>query len=189
MLGVGSGSTVNLFVSSLRPLANRIRGAVAASETNTTALRKSAGYGPLDRNDVASIPVYVDGADEIDPGFALIKGGSAALTREKIIPSASDCFVCVVDSSKLVPALGTFSLPLEVIPMAASVVCRRVVAMGGTPRVRPHVTTDNGNVVLDIVGLSFTDPLTLEMERNQLPGVVYNGIFARRRADIRISAN
>ena len=147
------------------------------------------GVRILDLNDVAAIPIYVDGADEIDPGFALIKGGSAALTREKIIPSASDCFVCVVDSSKLVPALGTFSLPLEVIPMAASVVCRRVVAMGGTPRVRPHVTTDNGNVVLDIVGLSFTDPLTLEMERNQLPGVVYNGIFARRRADIRISAN
>ena len=188
VLGVASGGTVNLFVSSLRPLANRIRGAVAASETNTTALRKS-GVRILDLNDVAAIPIYVDGADEIDPGFALIKGGSAALTREKIIPSASDCFVCVVDSSKLVPALGTFSLPLEVIPMAASVVCRRVVAMGGTPRVRPHVTTDNGNVVLDIVGLSFTDPLTLEMERNQLPGVVYNGIFARRRADIRISAN
>lgn len=188
MLGVASGGTVNLFVSSLRPLANRIRGAVAASETNTTALRKS-GVRILDLNDVAAIPIYVDGADEIDPGFALIKGGSAALTREKIIPSASDCFVCVVDSSKLVPALGTFSLPLEVTPMAASVVCRRVVAMGGTPTVRPHVTTDNGNVVLDIVGLSFTDPLTLEMERNQLPGVVCNGIFARRRADIRISAN
>ena len=188
MLGVASGGTVNLFVSSLRPLANRIRGAVAASETNTTALRKS-GVRILDLNDVAAIPIYVDGADEIDPGFALIKGGSAALTREKIIPSASDFFVCVVDSSKLVPALGTFSLPLEVTPMAASVVCRRVVAMGGTPTVRPHVTTDNGNVVLDIVGLSFTDPLTLEMERNQLPGVVCNGIFARRRADIRISAN
>ena len=188
LLGVGSGSTVNLFVSLLRPLANQIKGAVAASEATAAVLRE-AGIRILDLNDVDNIPIYVDGADEVDAGFALIKGGGAALTREKIIASASDCFVCVVDSSKLVTALGTFPLPPEVIPIATSLVCRRLVSMGAVPTVRPQVTTDNGNVVIDAVGFSFADPLALETELNQLPGVVCNGIFARRHADVCISAN
>lgn len=188
VLGVGSGSTVNLFVSLLGPLASQIKGAVAASEATAAGLR-DIGIPVLDLNDVEQIPVYIDGADEIDAELVMIKGGGAALTREKIIASASDTFVCVVDASKLVPVLGSFPLPVEVIPMATALVERRIAAMGGTVKIRQNVVTDNGNVVLDIQGLSFADPAKLEAELNQLPGAVCNGIFAQRRADICISAN
>jgi len=188
VLGVGSGSTVNAFIAQLAPIASQIPGAVAASNASAAALER-IGIPVLDLNQVDRIPVYVDGADEIDPGFNLIKGGGAALTREKIIASASDKFVCVVDESKLVAVLGTFPLPLEVIPMASALVARRIVALGGTPVKRAGVVTDNGNEVIDVRGLSIVDPLRLETELNQVPGIVCNGIFALRPADVSICAS
>ena len=187
ILGVGSGSTVNVFVSLLEPIRSTIPGAVAASKSTEAALR-TAGIPILDLNAVESIPVYVDGADEIDPDFSLIKGGGAALTREKIIPTASDTFVCIVDASKRVKQLGTFPLPIEVVPMAINSITRSIARMGGIATVRAGVVTDNGNLILDVRGLSFVDTALLESELNQLPGVVTNGIFAKRRADICICA-
>jgi len=188
VLGVGSGSTVNRFISLLAPIAPQLPGAVAASESSAAALR-AAGISVLNLNAVDTIPVYVDGADEIDPQFAMIKGGGAALTREKIIGSAAGTFVCIVDQSKLVDRLGAFPLPLEVIPMAVQSVCRRIVGMGGAPLVRPNVISDNGNAIIDVTGLSFDNPVELESELNQWPGIVCNGVFARRPADVCISAS
>lgn len=188
VLGVGSGSTVNIFVALLKGIAHNIPGAVAASETSVSALR-DVGIAVLDPNMVSDLPVYVDGADEVDNNLMLIKGGGAALTREKILASAASLFVCVVDQSKRVNHLGKFALPLEVIPMATNLICRRVAAMGGSPQVRASVKTDNGNSIIDITGLSFADPVALESMLNQIPGVVCSGVFALRRADVCIVAS
>ena len=187
VLGVGSGSTVNAFISLLAPLRYQVKGAVAASEASAAALR-SVGIAVVDLNEVAHVPCYFDGADEIDPSFAMIKGGGAALTREKIIASASDKFICLIDASKQVKQLGTFPLPVEVIPLATGLIVRRLSQLGGRATLRTGVITDNGNQVLDVVGLSFVDSVKLENELNQIPGAVCNGIFAQRRADICICA-
>lgn len=183
VLGVGSGSTVNAFISLLPTLPFKVTYAVAAS-TASEALLRAQGIAITDLNSVEGIGVYVDGADEIGPGLALIKGGGAALTREKIIAQASERFVCIADRSKLVPVLGAFPLPVEVIPMARTLVARALRAMGGTPVWREGVTTDNGHHILDVRGLDIRNPRELESELNQIPGVVTNGLFARRAADL-----
>ncbi len=184
IVGVGTGSTVAYFIDALAGIKDRIKGAVSSSEQSTARL-KQHGIDVLDLNHTGTLSLYVDGADECDPHKRLIKGGGAALTREKIIAEASKQFVCIVDPSKQVPVLGKFPLPVEVIPMARSLVARAIVAMtGGQPVWRDGVTTDNGNVVLDIHNLSITDPVAMEREINQIPGVVSVGLFARRPADI-----
>ncbi len=184
IVGVGTGSTVAYFIDALAGIKDRIKGAVSSSEQSTARL-KQHGIEVLDLNHTGTLSLYVDGADECDPHKRLIKGGGAALTREKIIAEASKQFVCIVDPSKQVPVLGKFPLPVEVIPMARSLVAREILAMtGGQPVWRDGVTTDNGNVVLDIHNLSITDPVAMERELNQIPGVVAVGLFARRPADI-----
>lgn len=184
IVGVGTGSTVAYFIDALAGVKDRIKGAVSSSEQSTVRL-KQHGIEVLDLNHTGTLSLYVDGADECDPHKRLIKGGGAALTREKIIAEASKQFVCIVDPSKQVPVLGRFPLPVEVIPMARSLVAREILAMtGGQPVWRDGVTTDNGNVVLDIHNLSITDPVAMEREINQIPGVVSVGLFARRPADI-----
>ena len=184
IVGVGTGSTVAYFIDALGGIKDRIKGAVSSSEQSTARL-KQHGIEVLDLNHTGTLSLYVDGADECDPHKRLIKGGGAALTREKIIAEASKQFVCIVDPSKQVPVLGRFPLPVEVIPMARSLVAREILAMtGGQPVWRDGVTTDNGNVVLDIHNLSITDPVAMEREINQIPGVVSVGLFARRPADI-----
>lgn len=183
VIGVGSGSTVNFFIDALAPLRDRIRGAVASSERTAERLR-GHGIAVLDLNDVDDIPVYVDGADEIDGGFAMIKGGGGALTREKIVAAVARKFVCIADESKLVPVLGKFPLPVEVIPMARAYVAREIAALGGHPRLRAGFTTDNGNVVLDCAGFSIAEPARLEERLNNIVGVVTSGLFARRGADV-----
>ncbi|NCT69615.1 MAG: ribose-5-phosphate isomerase RpiA [Xanthomonadaceae bacterium] len=184
IVGVGTGSTVAYFIDALGGIRDRIKGAVSSSEQSTARL-KQHGIEVLDLNHTGTLSLYVDGADECDPHKRLIKGGGAALTREKIIAEASKQFVCIVDPSKQVPVLGRFPLPVEVIPMARSLVAREILAMtGGQPVWRDGVTTDNGNVVLDIHNLSITDPVAMEREINQIPGVVSVGLFARRPADI-----
>ncbi|MCD9006753.1 ribose-5-phosphate isomerase RpiA [Luteimonas sp. XNQY3] len=184
IVGVGTGSTVAYFIDALARIRHRIDGAVSSSDQSTERLR-SHGIDVLDLNATGPLALYVDGADECDPGKHLIKGGGAALTREKIIAEASKTFVCVVDPSKQVPVLGTFPLPVEVIPMARSLVARTILeATGGQPVWREGVKTDNGNWVLDIHGLSIADPVALEAKLNQIPGVVSVGLFARRKADV-----
>ena len=184
IVGVGTGSTVAYFIDALGGIRDRIKGAVSSSEQSTARL-KQHGIEVLDLNHTGTLSLYVDGADECDPHKRLIKGGGAALTREKIIAEASKQFVCIVDPSKQVSVLGRFPLPVEVIPMARSLVAREILAMtGGQPVWRDGVTTDNGNVVLDIHNLSITDPVAMEREINQIPGVVSVGLFARRPADI-----
>ncbi|WP_334177346.1 ribose-5-phosphate isomerase RpiA [Pseudoxanthomonas sp.] len=184
IVGVGTGSTVAYFIDALGGIKDRIKGAVSSSEQSTARL-KQHGIEVLDLNHTGTLSLYVDGADECDPHKRLIKGGGAALTREKIIAEASKQFVCIVDPSKQVPVLGKFPLPVEVIPMARSLVAREILALtGGQPVWRDGVTTDNGNVVLDIHNLSITDPVAMEREINQIPGVVAVGLFARRPADI-----
>jgi ribose 5-phosphate isomerase A len=184
IVGVGTGSTVAYFIDALGGIKDRIKGAVSSSEQSTARL-KQHGIEVLDLNHTGTLSLYVDGADECDPHKRLIKGGGAALTREKIIAEASKQFVCIVDPSKQVPVLGRFPLPVEVIPMARSLVAREILALtGGQPVWRDGVTTDNGNVVLDIHNLSITDPVAMEREINQIPGVVAVGLFARRPADI-----
>ena len=184
IVGVGTGSTVAYFIDALARIKDRIKGAVSSSEQSTARL-KQHGIEVLDLNHTGTLSLYVDGADECDPHKRLIKGGGAALTREKIIAEASKQFVCIIDPSKQVPVLGRFPLPVEVIPMARSLVAREILAMtGGQPVWRDGVTTDNGNVVLDIHNLSITDPVAMEREINQIPGVVSVGLFARRPADI-----
>ena len=184
VVGVGTGSTVAYFIEALSRRRDRIRGAVSSSEQSSRLLRE-AGIEVLDLNGYGPLPLYVDGADECDPDRCLIKGGGAALTREKIIAEASTCFVCVIDAAKQVDVLGGFPLPIEVIPMARSLVARTVLdSTGGQPVWRQGTTTDNGNWIVDVHGLSITDPVALERELNQIPGVVTVGLFARRRADV-----
>jgi ribose 5-phosphate isomerase A len=183
VVGVGTGSTVNCFIDALATMKDRIAGAVSSSEKSTDRLR-GHGITVLDANTVERLPVYIDGADEIDHAGHMIKGGGAALTREKIVADMADRFVCIADESKLVQTLGAFPLPVEVIPMAATQVARRLRALGGVPVLREGVITDNGCRILDVKGLSITDPVGMEREINQWPGVVTVGIFARHRASV-----
>jgi ribose 5-phosphate isomerase A len=183
LVGVGTGSTVNHFIDGLGALRHRIRGAVSSSEASTQRLR-ALGIEVLDLNTAGPLELYVDGADETTRHRHLIKGGGAALTREKIVAAASRTFVCIVDESKVVDVLGTFPLPIEVIPMARSYVAREVVARGGQPVWREGVVTDNGNHILDVHHLRIIDPPALETELNQIAGIVTVGLFARRGADV-----
>jgi ribose 5-phosphate isomerase A len=188
IVGVGSGSTVNFFIDSLKSIKHKIEGAVAASEASAERLKKH-GIRVYDLNGVDRLPVYVDGADEVTEHLHMIKGGGGALTREKIVAAVASKFVCICDASKLVPVLGKFPLPVEVIPMARSYVGREIVKMGGTPVLREKFTTDNGNVVLDCHGMTILNPPELEAELNSLAGVVTNGLFARRGADVLLLAS
>ena len=184
IVGVGTGSTVAYFIDGLGRMKDRIQGAVSSSEQSTARLR-GHGIDVLDLNATGPLPLYVDGADECDGHKRLIKGGGAALTREKIIAEASAKFVCIVDPSKQVGILGRFPLPVEVIPMARSLVAREILRItGGQPVWRDDVVTDNGNWILDIHGLAITDPVGMERDLNQIPGVVSVGLFARRPADV-----
>ena len=183
IIGVGTGSTANFFIEGLASIRDRIRGAVASSEGSAQRLRVH-GIPLFDLNDVEGLSVYVDGADEVDGGLCMIKGGGAALTREKIVAAASSKFVCICDASKRVDVLGRFPLPVEVIPMARELVSRGLAELGGRPKVREGVITDNGNVIIDVHGLSITAPAELEARINNMPGVVTNGIFALRPADV-----
>ncbi|NBS55460.1 MAG: ribose-5-phosphate isomerase RpiA [Betaproteobacteria bacterium] len=183
IVGVGSGSTVNFFIDALAGIKGRIEGAVAASEASAERLKKH-GIRVFDLNSVADLPVYVDGADEITEHMHMIKGGGGALTREKIVAAVARKFVCICDASKLVPILGRFPLPVEVIPMARSHVGRELLRMGANPRLRENFKTDNGNVILDCHGLTIMDPPAFEVELNNVAGIVTNGLFARRGADV-----
>ena len=184
IVGVGSGSTVNCFIEALGTIKDKIQGAVAASKESEELLRKQ-GIEVFNANDVSSLDIYVDGADEINPQKMMIKGGGAALTREKIVAALAKKFICIVDSSKLVDVLGsTFPLPVEVIPMARSQVGRKLVTLGGAPEYREGVVTDNGNVILDVHNFSILNPVEMEKELNNVAGVVTNGIFALRGADV-----
>jgi ribose 5-phosphate isomerase A len=182
-VGVGTGSTVNCFIDALATVKDRIAGAVSSSERSTARLR-GHGIAVREASEVERLPVYVDGADEIDPRGFMIKGGGAALTREKIVADLADRFVCIADASKRVDVLGRFPLPVEVIALAAVQVTRRFAALGGTATLRPGVLTDNGHPILDVRGLAIADPLAMETEINQWPGVVTVGIFARHRASL-----
>jgi ribose 5-phosphate isomerase A len=183
VLGVGTGSTVNFFIDALAKARLDIPGAVSSSEASTGRLR-AAGIPVMDMNDAGTLSVYVDGADESNAQLALIKGGGGALTREKIVAAASRKFVCIADESKLVKVLGKFPLPVEVIPMARSYVARELVRLGGQPKLREGFTTDNGNVILDVAGLSIVDPRKLETDIGLIAGVVTVGLFALRPADV-----
>ena len=183
VVGVGTGSTVNKFIDALATKKDRIVGAVSSSAQSTERLT-ALGIRVFDANEVERIPVYIDGADEIDGRGHMIKGGGAALTREKIVADLAERFVCIADESKRVAVLGRFALPVEVIAMAQAQVARRFAAIGGRAVLRAGVTTDNGHPLLDVHGLSITDPLALETEINQWPGVVAVGIFARHRARV-----
>jgi ribose 5-phosphate isomerase A len=184
IIGVGTGSTANCFIDALAALRGRFDAAVASSEASSARLR-GHGIAVLDLNAVPSVLVYVDGADEVNPAKQLIKGAGGALTREKIVAASADEFVCIVDDSKLVPVLGTtFPLPVEVIPMARGLAARALVGLGGTPVYRQGFVTDNGNVILDVRGLDFTDPAGLERRIDNIVGVVCNGIFAAQAADV-----
>jgi len=187
IIGVGTGSTANYFIDELGKIKDRIPGAVASSEATAKRL---AGHGilVLDLNDVSDIPVYVDGADEIDSSMAMIKGGGGALTREKIVAAVAQKFVCIADASKLVQTMGKFPLPVEVIPMARAHVARELAKLGGEPVLRAGFTTDNGNLILDVKGLSITDPKALETRINAIVGIVTNGLFALRGADVALLA-
>ncbi len=182
VIGIGSGSTAELFIDALAPLAARLDGAVASSEASAARLA-SHGIRVLDLNDVDELPLYVDGADEADAQLSLIKGGGGALTREKIVAAASREFVCIVDDSKLVERLGAYPLPIEVVPMARALVCRRVAALGGRPEPRAGFVTDNGNVIVDVAGLDLAEPVATERRLNDIVGTVCNGLFAIRGAD------
>ena len=183
VLGVGTGSTVDLFIDALAAAGLDVRQAVSSSERSTAKLR-AIGIEVLDLNDVDDLPVYVDGADEIDGGFHMIKGGGAALTREKIIAAVARTFVCIADASKRVEVLGRFPLPVEVIPMARAHVARELRRLGGRPVWREGTVTDNGNVILDVHGLAITDPVATEARIDRIVGVVTNGLFAARGADV-----
>ncbi|UQB42683.1 ribose-5-phosphate isomerase RpiA [Thiomicrospira microaerophila] len=184
IIGVGTGSTANFFIDELAKIKHTIEGTVASSEASAERLR-AHGIPVLDLNSVSEISVYIDGADEADPGLHLVKGGGGALTREKIVLAVAKKFVCIADESKKVAVLGKFPLPIEVIPMARSYVAREIVKrFGGEPVLRDGFITDNGNVILDIHGLKITDPVAMETEINQIVGVVTNGLFACRNADV-----
>jgi ribose 5-phosphate isomerase A len=183
LVGVGTGSTVNHFIDALASIKGSVPGAVSSSEASSERLR-AHGIRVFDASEVARLAVYIDGADEIDERGFMIKGGGAALTREKIVADLADRFVCIADASKRVAVLGAYPLPVEVIPMAAAQVARRFAQIGGQATLRPGVTTDNGHPILDVRGLAIADPLAMETEINQWPGVVTVGIFARHRASI-----
>lgn len=187
IIGVGTGSTADLFIDGLAAFQGRIRGAVASSERSAKRL---AGHGlaVLDLNEVQTMPLYVDGADEIDARLHMIKGGGGALTREKIVASVAERFICIADESKLVDRLGAFPLPVEVIPMAQAAIARRLSALGGRPVLREGFVTDNGNVILDVHGLTITDAMDLEGRINDMPGVVTCGLFALSGADVALLA-
>lgn len=186
-VGIGSGSTVNHFIDAMAARKLRIKGAVSSSESSTARLRKH-GYEVVDLNATGDLDLYIDGADESDSHLRLIKGGGAALTREKIIAAASRRFVCIADESKLVKVLGRFPLPVEVIPMARSYVSRELMRLGGHPVYREGIVTDNGNHIVDVHGLHIVDPVSLEAEISQVVGVVAVGLFAKRPADVLILA-
>ncbi len=183
IIGVGTGSTADRFIDELAKIKNRIDGAVASSQATAERL-KARGIRVVDLNGVTELPVYIDGADEITEHLAMIKGGGGALTREKIAAAVARKFVCIADASKLVGVLGNYPLPVEVIPMARSHVGRELVKLGGQPALRQGFTTDNGNLILDVYGLSILKPLELETEINNITGVVTNGLFAHRGADV-----
>jgi ribose 5-phosphate isomerase A len=184
IVGVGTGSTVAFFIDALARIKHRIAGTVSSSDQSTERLR-AHGIEVMELNNTGDLALYVDGADECDPHKRLIKGGGAALTREKIIAEASAKFVCIIDPVKQVPVLGKFPLPVEVIPMARSLAARRILALtGGQPVWRDGVVTDNGNAIIDVHGLSIVDPVAMERELSQIPGVVSVGLFARRPADV-----
>ena len=187
VIGVGSGSTLNMFIDALATIKGRIDGAVAASEASAERLR-SHGIRAYDLNAVNELPIYVDGADEVTDNLYMIKGGGGALTREKIVAAVAKKFVCICDGRKLVPVLGKFPLPVEVIPMARSYVGREMLKRGAQPVLRENYKTDNGNLILDCHGLTLLDPPAMEAELNNIPGVVTNGIFARRSADVLLLA-
>jgi len=183
VIGVGTGSTANFFIDGLATLKYRIKGAVASSDASADRL-KSHGIAVLSLNDVDSLPVYVDGADEVNGHREMIKGGGGALTREKIVAAVARQFVCIVDGSKQVKRLGKFPLPVEVIPMARSHVARKLVALGGQPEYREDFVTDNGNIILDVHNLDILNPIEMEEKINNIVGVVTNGLFAKRPADV-----
>jgi ribose 5-phosphate isomerase A len=183
MVGVGTGSTVNFFIDALAVIKSRIKGTVSSSEASAKRLR-NLHIPVVELNSTDGCDVYVDGADEVTEHLAMVKGGGGALTREKIVAQASRKFVCIADASKLVGVLGKFPLPVEVIPMARSFVGRELVKLGGQPELRANFTTDNGNLILDVHGLTIMNPVALEETLNQVPGVVTNGLFARRPADV-----
>ncbi|MDD5298383.1 MAG: ribose-5-phosphate isomerase RpiA [Rhodocyclaceae bacterium] len=183
IIGVGTGSTVNFFIEELAKVKDRVAAAVSSSEASTQRMR-AHGIRVLDLNEVDAMPVYVDGADEFDPGLAMIKGGGGALTREKIVAAVAGKFVCMADVTKRVPVLGKFPLPVEVIPMARAYVARELAKLGGTPKLREGFITDNGNVILDVHGMAITDPVAMEAKINGIVGVVTNGLFAARGADV-----
>ena len=183
VLGVGTGSTVDCFIDALGQSGIQLRGAVSSSIRSEKKLRE-IGVPIVDMNDVESLSVYVDGADEIDPANCLVKGGGGALTREKIVADISEKFVCIADQSKLVDVLGAFPLPVEVLPMSRAAITRKLSALGGQVKLREGFITDNGNVILDVSGLKISDPVDLEQRINQWPGVVTNGLFALRKADV-----
>jgi len=182
IVGVGTGSTVNHFIDALATMKEQIRGAVSSSEQSTEKL-KAYGIEVFDLNDVDQLDVYIDGADEVNAHMHMIKGGGAALTREKIVAAVAKQFICIADESKLVDVMGDFPLPVEVIPMARSYVARELVKLGGDPVYRQGVTTDNGNVILDVHNLKIIDPVSLETQINAIVGVVTNGLFAARAAN------
>jgi ribose 5-phosphate isomerase A len=188
IVGVGTGSTVAFFIDALADLRDRIQGAVSSSEQSTAHLKR-LGMPVLDLNSTGPLSLYIDGADECDPYKRLIKGGGAALTREKIVAAASEKFVCIIDSSKQVDLLGKFPVPIEVIPMARSLIGREIVKRGGQPVWRDGVVTDNGNWIIDVHNWQIADPAALESELNQLAGIVTVGLFARRPADVVLVGN
>ncbi|MEW5838634.1 MAG: ribose-5-phosphate isomerase RpiA [Pseudomonadota bacterium] len=188
IVGVGTGSTVNHFIDGLASIKHQIEGAVSSSNASTERMRKY-GIPVLSLNEVSELPVYVDGADEANQYLQLIKGGGGALTREKIIAQMAKTFVCIADESKLVPMLGKFPLPIEVIPMARSMIARELVKLGGNPVYRDDFVTDNGNQILDVHNLQIMEPAKLEAQLNNLPGIVTVGIFALRPADVLILAS
>ncbi|WP_100643119.1 ribose-5-phosphate isomerase RpiA [Alteromonas facilis] len=183
IIGVGTGSTVNHFIDALAPIKHKIRGAVSSSDASTAKLRL-LGIDVMDLNAVDDLDIYVDGADEITEHKHMIKGGGAALTREKIVAAVAKRFICIIDDTKQVPILGKFPLPVEVIPMARSYVAREIVKLGGDPVYRQNVITDNGNVILDVHNMTILNPPELEEKINNIVGVVTNGLFAHRGADI-----
>ncbi|HAC33011.1 MAG TPA: ribose 5-phosphate isomerase A, partial [Gammaproteobacteria bacterium] len=182
IVGIGTGSTVNHFIDLLADIRDRIEGTVASSEASRKRL-ENAGLPVLELNATGTLPLYVDGADEATENGSLIKGGGGALTREKIVATASSRFICIVDESKIVKVLGAFPLPVEVLPMARSFVARKLVALGGTPEYRMDFTTDNGNIILDVHNMDLTRPTEMEQQINNIPGVIANGIFSQRKAD------
>ncbi|MDS0219609.1 ribose-5-phosphate isomerase RpiA [Pseudidiomarina andamanensis] len=188
IVGVGTGSTVNFFIDALATMKHDIEAAVSSSEASTERL-KAHGIEVVELNNVADLPVYVDGADEIDEHMRMVKGGGGALTREKIIAAVADKFVCIADESKVVGRLGSFPIPVEVIPMARSYVAREIVKLGGDPVWRQGFVTDNGNIILDIHNFDILDPVQLEQQLNSIVGVVTNGLFAKRGANIAIIAS